>query len=208
MDFPQVLPFNPHGAGGARLRGRAQASPSMPAARIPRPEMGVCATSTSSSAARSRPGRPGRPRSPSTPASPRAGECFPIGAISARRPSTNAYVAVEDSFCFQITADDFLHLMQMSPVFHLFCTQYIASLLNQSRQQLQSTFSARRRTADHDHGARQVHRQGGFRHPDTPTRAALERMNAELHLGCMVVVDDGGTPPRSASWTRATCCRA
>ena len=55
------------------------------------------------------------------------GECFPIGAISARRPSTNAYVAVEDSFCFQISADDFLHLMQMSPVFHLFCTQYIAS---------------------------------------------------------------------------------
>lgn len=42
------------------------------------------------------------------------GECFPIGAISARRPSTNAYVAVEDSFCFQISADDFLHLMQIS----------------------------------------------------------------------------------------------
>ncbi len=71
------------------------------------------------------------------------GECFPIGAISARRPSTNAYVAVEDSFCFQISADDFLHLMQISPVFHLFCTQYIASLLNQSRQQLQTTFAQR-----------------------------------------------------------------
>ncbi|MCK9261857.1 MAG: cyclic nucleotide-binding domain-containing protein, partial [Azoarcus sp.] len=71
------------------------------------------------------------------------GECFPIGAISASRPSTNAYLAVEDSFCFQITADDFMQLMQMSPVFHLFCTQYIASLLNQSRQQLQTTFSQR-----------------------------------------------------------------
>ncbi|HAG76547.1 MAG TPA: nucleotidyltransferase, partial [Thauera sp.] len=71
------------------------------------------------------------------------GECFPIGAISARRPSTNAYVASEDSFCFRIAADDFLQLMQMSPAFHLFCTQYIASLLNQSRQQLQTTFTQR-----------------------------------------------------------------
>lgn len=39
------------------------------------------------------------------------GECFPIGAISAQRPSTNAYVAVEDSFCFQITDEEFLQLM-------------------------------------------------------------------------------------------------
>src|SRR6185369_2878751 len=71
------------------------------------------------------------------------GECFPIGAISAQRPSTNEYVAAGDSFCYQLPAEDFLALMQMSPVFHLHCTQYIASLLNQSRQQLQTTFSQR-----------------------------------------------------------------
>jgi len=118
------------------------------------------------------------------------GECFPIGAISARRPSTNAYVAVEDSFCFQITADDFLHLMQISPVFHLFCTQYIASLLTQSRQQLQTTFAQRaaeQQTMTTALG-KLIQKEPVFVTPDTPTRQALERMS-ELHLGCMVVVD-------------------
>lgn len=119
-----------------------------------------------------------------------AGECFPIGAISAQRPSTNAYVAVEDSFCFQITADEFLHLMQISPVFHLFCTQYIASLLNQSRQQLQATFS--QRAAEQQTMTTQLgqllKREPVFVTPDVATRSALERMN-ELRIGCMVVAD-------------------
>jgi CBS domain-containing protein len=123
------------------------------------------------------------------------GECFPIGAISAQRPSTNAYVAVEDSFCFQITDEEFLQLMQMSPVFHLFCTQYIASLLNQSRQQLQTTFSQRaaeQQTMTTPLG-QLIKREPVCVGPYTPTRAALEQMNAE-HIGCMVVVDDEKHP--------------
>ena len=118
------------------------------------------------------------------------GECFPIGAISAQRPSTNAYVAVEDSFVFRLPAEDFLKLMQMSPVFHLFCTQYIASLLNQSRQQLQSTFS--QRAAEQQTMTTQlgqlVKKTPVFVTPDTTIRAALERM-AEMRIGCMVVAD-------------------
>ncbi|WP_341650248.1 DUF294 nucleotidyltransferase-like domain-containing protein [Thauera humireducens] len=123
------------------------------------------------------------------------GECFPIGAISAQRLSTNAYVAVEDSFCFQITDEDFLQLMQMSPVFHLFCTQYIASLLNQSRQQLQTTFSQRaaeQQTMTTPLG-QLVKREPVCVGPYTPTRAALEQMNAQ-HIGCLVIVDDENHP--------------
>ena len=123
------------------------------------------------------------------------GECFPIGAISAQRPSTNAYVAAEDSFCFQISADEFLQLMQMSPVFHLFCTQYIASLLNQSRQQLQTTFSQRaaeQQTMTTALG-QLIKREPVCVSVDTAVRAALEQMNAQ-HLGCMVVVDDERHP--------------
>ena len=123
------------------------------------------------------------------------GECFPIGAISARRPSTNAYVAAEDSFCFHISADDFLQLMQMSRVFHLFCTHYIASLLNQSRQQLQTTFT--QRAAEQQTmttSLAELIKQEPFSvTPDTPTRTALERMN-ELRLGCIVVVDPDKHP--------------
>ena len=72
-----------------------------------------------------------------------AGESFPIGAVTAGRPSTNTYTAVDDVFCYQLPAEDFMALLVSSPEFNLFCTQYIASLLNQSRQQLQLQFAQR-----------------------------------------------------------------
>ncbi len=123
------------------------------------------------------------------------GECFPIGAISAQRPSTNAYVALEDSFVFQIGADDFLELMRISPVFHLFCTQYIASLLSQSRQQLQNTFAQRaaeQQTMTTPLGDL-IKQAPVWVSPDTTTRAALEKM-AESRIGCMVVCDETDQP--------------
>ena len=79
-----------------------------------------------------------------------SGECFPIGSVMARRASTNAYIAIEDTFCYQLAADDFVQLMQMSQPFNQFCTQYIATLLNQSRRQLQVQFA--QRAAEHDEG--------------------------------------------------------
>ena len=123
------------------------------------------------------------------------GECFPIGAITAQRPSTNAYVALEDSFVLQIPAEDFMKLMQMSPVFHVFCTQYIASLLNQSRQQLQTTFSQRaaeQQTMTTLLG-QLVKTEPVFVTPHATIRSALEKM-AEKHIGCIVVVDGERRP--------------
>ncbi|MCC4117192.1 DUF294 nucleotidyltransferase-like domain-containing protein [Aromatoleum toluclasticum] len=123
------------------------------------------------------------------------GECFPIGAIAAQRPSTNAYVAVEDSFVFQLPAEDFLRLMQMSPVFQVFCTQYIASLLNQSRQQLQSTFAQRaaeQQTMTTPLG-QLVKKAPIFVTPDSSIRAALEKMS-EMRIGCMVITDADRKP--------------
>lgn len=123
------------------------------------------------------------------------GECFPIGAISARRPSTNTYIAAEDSFVYQLTADDFVELMQMSPVFHLFCTRYIASLLNQSRQQLQSAFAQRaaEQQAMTTALGKLLKHEPVTVTPDTTTRSALEKM-AERHIGCIVIVDADHRP--------------
>lgn len=118
------------------------------------------------------------------------GECFPIGALSAQRPSTNVYIAVEASFLYQLPADDFAALMQLSPVFHLFCTRYIASLLNQSRQQLQATFAQRaseQQTMTAPLG-QLVKKAPVFVAPETTLRAALEKMS-EMRVGCMVVAD-------------------
>lgn len=123
------------------------------------------------------------------------GECFPIGAISAQRPSTNSYVALEDSFVYQLTADDFLALMKLSPVFQLFCTRYIASLLNQSRQQLQATFS--QRAAEQQTMTTPLSQL--LKHelvlvkPDSSIRTALEKM-AKLKIGSMVIADEEQRP--------------
>ena len=72
-----------------------------------------------------------------------SGEGFPIGSAMAKRPSSNVYTAISDVFCYELAVADFFLLLQKSAVFNLFCTQYIASLLSQSRQQLQTQFSQR-----------------------------------------------------------------
>lgn len=123
------------------------------------------------------------------------GECFPIGAISAGRPTTNNYVALEDCFCYELAAKDFMELMRVSPEFHVFCTQYIASLLNQSRQQLQTTFAQRaaeQQTMTTPLGHLVKHEPVSVT-PDTPLRSALETM-AEQRIGCMVVTNDARQP--------------
>lgn len=123
------------------------------------------------------------------------GQCFPIGAVTAQRPTTNAYVAIEDCFCLQLAAEHYTHLLQISPVFNLFCTQYIAGLLNQSRRQLQVSFAQR--------AAEQQTMTTALAHlikkapvavsPDTRTRSALEQMDAE-RIGCMVIVNEDRRP--------------
>lgn len=124
-----------------------------------------------------------------------AGESFPIGAVTAQRPSTNVYTALEDTFCYQLPAEDFLALMTLSPEFNLFCTQYIASLLNQSREQLQIQFAQR---ASEQQTLNSPLSGVGARtpltvRPDTPLRQALETMD-RARIGSMVVAGEDGKP--------------
>lgn len=119
-----------------------------------------------------------------------AGESFPIGAVTAGRPSTNVYTALEDTFCYQLPAEDFMALMASSPQFNLFCTQYIASLLDQSRQQLQMQFAQR---ANEQQTLNSPLSGIGSRSPvsvapETPLRTALETMSS-AGIGSLVVVD-------------------
>lgn len=120
-----------------------------------------------------------------------AGESFPIGAVTAGRPSTNLYTAVEDTFCYQLPAEDFLALLTSSPEFNLFCTRYIASLLDQSRRQLQLQFSQR---ASEQQTLNSPLAGIGSRSPitvspETPLREALETMS-KAGVGSLVVAGD------------------
>ena len=124
-----------------------------------------------------------------------AGESFPIGAVTAGRPSTNIYSAIEDSFCYQLPAQDFLKLMTISPEFNLFCTQYIASLLNQSRQQLQLQFAQK---ASEQQTLNSPLAGIGARNPvtvapETPVRQALETMSS-ARIGSLVIAGENRKP--------------
>ena len=124
-----------------------------------------------------------------------AGESFPIGAVTAGRPSTNTYTAVEDTFCYQLPADDFLRLMASSPEFNLFCTQYIASLLDQSRRQLQLQFAQR---ASEQQTLNSPLAGIGSRSPvsvapETPLRTALEKMS-QAGVGSLVIAGEDRQP--------------
>lgn len=123
------------------------------------------------------------------------GEGFPIGSVTAQRSSTNIYTAIGDVFCYELGADDFFALMQKSSVFNLFCTQYIASLLSQSRQQLQMQFSQRvaEQQTMNSPLASIIKKEALSVTPDTPVRQVVELM-AGRSIGSMIVVDDNRQP--------------
>jgi len=123
------------------------------------------------------------------------GQAFAIGALMAQRPTSSAYVAREDVFCYELPADDFFALTQQSTVFSLFCSQYIAGLLKQSQQQLQLQFAQRaaEQKTMNSPLAVIVKREPVSVPADASIRQVVELM-ADRHLGSMVIVDAGEQP--------------
>lgn len=67
-----------------------------------------------------------------------AGECFPMAALLGERATRTLHVADEDSFCFLLTKEAFVKLMQRSEPFRDFCVRGISSLLEQVNVQVQN----------------------------------------------------------------------
>jgi len=64
------------------------------------------------------------------------GECFPIGALIGRRATVYSYQREEDTFSWELTAEDFHRLLATSPRFHAFCSNPLAVLLERSNRAL------------------------------------------------------------------------
>lgn len=124
------------------------------------------------------------------------GECFPIGAVTAGRPSTNRYTALTDVYCYILPVENFRQLMEISPEFNSFCTRYIADLLNQSRQQLQALFTQRaseQQTLNAPLSALVQKNNTLAVSPEKPLKAALEEMS-KAKVRALVLVDEGKRP--------------
>ena len=119
-----------------------------------------------------------------------AGECFPVGALLAQRPVHALHRAAEDTFCFELPAEEFHKLLALSPVFQDFCTRRLASLLDETLRVMRGrcateiadnlSFAAPLRNL--------IRRTPVVCAPDTPLRAALAQMQRE-HVGSIVAVD-------------------
>lgn len=124
-----------------------------------------------------------------------AGECFPLGALLAKRPVANAYRASEDTFCYELDAADFDALVKRSAPFQDFCTRRMANLLEQSQRAMQSRFSASSSQQQNMRTPlRQLVRATPITcAPDTPIRTVLRLMRDES-VGAVVVVDENKRP--------------
>ncbi|MBL8397110.1 MAG: CBS domain-containing protein [Candidatus Accumulibacter sp.] len=123
------------------------------------------------------------------------GQMFSIEALMSQSATANIYLARESVFCYELPAEDFLTLNRTSPVFGLFCTQHIATLLKQSQQQLQLQVgqgSADQKRMNTALGGI-INREPVAVESGTTIREVVAQM-AGQHLGSMVVVDPRGVP--------------
>jgi CBS domain-containing protein len=118
------------------------------------------------------------------------GECFPLGALLSKRPVNSTYKAGIDTFCYELSLDDFHETLRKCPAFHDFCTHRLANLLEQSKQVIQAQYT---KTSSEQQSMTSplsaiIRREPVSCSPDTPTRQVLETMNS-LGIGSMVAVD-------------------
>jgi CBS domain-containing protein len=123
------------------------------------------------------------------------GELFPIDAVLGARATTRRYEAIDDLFCYELDAADVESLLGASAPFQRFCARQIDSLLQQERQALRAAYAAQI-VSDRpllQPLASAMRRAPVTCHPETPLRAALERMHAQ-RVGAIVVVDAEDAP--------------
>lgn len=122
------------------------------------------------------------------------GECFPIGAMLARRPVAIKQRAVEDTFCFELDREDFDKLLIQSPVFHDFCSRRLATLLTEALRGMQADLVTESSDASFNAPlANLVRRAPVTCPPGTLLREAVARMHAE-RIGSIVIADASGAP--------------
>lgn len=123
------------------------------------------------------------------------GECFSIGALMEKRPVTVPYVAAEDTFCYQLPAADFRELLHRSPRFQDFATDYLTSLLRESRRLLKMHFSsvASEQQAMNRTLRSLIRRPPVNCMPETPIGEALRSMYREK-VGSIISVSPQGAP--------------
>jgi len=124
-----------------------------------------------------------------------SGECFPLAEVTARRPSSHVYTAEEDSFCYEVRADDVEELARLSTPFREFCASSVGALLQQAQAALQAACAMQSAVQQPLIASlREVLRRAPVCClPSSSLHSALETMQ-QARVGSVVVVDEAGMP--------------
>ena len=123
------------------------------------------------------------------------GECFPVGALSGERPTTNVYLALDEVACYGLPAKHFAALVDLSKTFSRYCSNYLSNLLKESRRHLQTRvtqFAAEQQSLAAE--LSQLVKRAPISVPaDATLWHALELMDQQK-IGSIAVVDAAGIP--------------
>jgi CBS domain-containing protein len=123
------------------------------------------------------------------------GECFSVSAMLEGRPVIAPYTAAVDTFCYELPAVYFPELLNRSPVFREFSTEFLASMLRESRRLIKLNFTA---TSGEQQTMSRTLRSLVTRPPVTclPETSLDEVLHTMQNrkIGSMLVVDTAGHP--------------
>lgn len=123
------------------------------------------------------------------------GECFPVGALIARRPTRLRYQAARDTFVYVLEHAAFDEAMRESPEFHAYCTRRLAALLEQSTRGTREAYAGRAASElTMASPLRSALRRSPVTLPQSSTvRQVLELMKSR-RIGSVVLTNEQGGP--------------
>jgi CBS domain-containing protein len=123
------------------------------------------------------------------------GECFSVYALMEKRAVGSPYTAAADTFCYQLPAAVFRELLHRSRRFQEFSTDYLRSLLQDSRRliRMHSAGAAVEQQAMHRSLRELAKSKPVACGADTALATALRQMH-EARVGSIVIVDGSEHP--------------
>jgi CBS domain-containing protein len=124
-----------------------------------------------------------------------AGDCFPIGALLAKRAVVSTYRAEDDTFVLQVPAQVVMTAIERSPVFADYAHRRVRNLLDLSRKQLLQSY-AQQSLAEQSLEtplATLCRRAAVMCSPATPLQEALTLMHRQ-RIGSILICDEHACP--------------
>ncbi|MDO5666582.1 MAG: DUF294 nucleotidyltransferase-like domain-containing protein [Alcaligenaceae bacterium] len=123
------------------------------------------------------------------------GDAFPYGPLISNQPNTIRFIAIADSFVYQVPAEIFHRLRDECPVFRSFCEARLASLLEESKRMIhnQQTHSQTSEQPLSLELGEVLKREVITCGPEKPLRDVLTIL-AETYIGSMAIVNEDKQP--------------